>query len=430
MELVILDDRMLEFSRYNSFDSLVWNERYQEPGDFQLRSYGIQNTLDVFRRNMLVGVDNSDYVMQVTDIETEVDSQGNEVVTVTGKTLESIFAHRPAVPKISSVFAMEADWPDGWDFGYEDEEIANLDPFQDIIMQVIHHVDVLHYQREELSYLALPFQYYWFANSVDEGGVISRSKPQSYYVVDRSATVQDVFDELLPEAEMGIATLRPRAQGVFWETHKQAFENNPDRPGLFMFYRPRALKFLPTFDYLKEDYTSESVQTTSDYANVLFQADEDGVLSLGEPRTYHDWQVYEDTERTGLTSRVKLRERERFNLKQHELDNYGNEMAEHLFQGYTSSHTYSIETSGKFPYSPKRYYLGGEGSSDFFLGDIVRLNLQREKDVNVQVKEYIRTQDADGYKEYPTFAPYTELGGRNNPVFNQYTGGRRVRDWN
>lgn len=426
MELVILDDRMMEFSRFNAFDSLVWNERYQEPGDFQLRSYGIRNTLDVIREGLLVGIDKSDYVMQVTNIDTDVDSSGNEVVTVTGKTLEHIFAHRPAVPKISSVFAMDADHPDGWEFGFKDEEIANQDPFQDIIVEIVHRVDTLHYGRDELSYLSLPFQYYWFPNDVgkdDRLGVVSKSKPLTHYVVDRGATVEDVFAEMLPEAEMGIATLRPRPEGVFWETHRKAFAENPERPGLIMYYRPRALHVPPTFDYLKEDYTSESTQVDIDHSDILIQADEDRVHITG-----HDLGA--SAGRSGLTSRVKLREREKFNLSQHELDLYNYDMGKNLFQEYAQANTYSIETSGRFPYDYKRYALAGIAPTTFFLGDIVRLNLQEKKRIDVQVKEYIRTQDADGYREYPTFTPYTELGGRRNKLFSDYVDRSRSYNWN
>lgn len=441
MELVILDEDLIEMSRFSEFDSLVWNERYQEPGDFQLRSYGIENTLKVLHNGLLVGVDNSDFVMQVTNIDTDVDSLGNEVVTVTGKTLEHIFAHRPAVPKISSVFTMDADHPDGWGFGFEDEEVATLDPFQDIIYKVLTQTDTNHYGRSELKWLTLPFLYYTYATE-PAGGYHGISKLQRHYVIDRGATVQDVLDELLPEAQMGIATMRPRTNNSFWDYHNRNVEEDPTRPGMCIFYSPVRLRDPVTFDYLLEDFTSESIQKEGDFTNIEFRAHEDGVTANGDwytsmPDLDSEWHqssglLGDYREGGGLNRRVSLTEGLRFDLPQHELQKDHRSSAVRLFDQYAQANTYSVETSGIFPYSPKSYGLLRNSLNGFFLGDVVKLNLRGEEGeaVDVQVKEYIRTQDADGYKEYPTFTPARELGEWKNPDYSRYLNTTTQLKWN
>lgn len=441
MELVILDEDLIEMSRFDEFDSLVWNERYQEPGDFQLRSYGIENTLKVLHNGLLVGVNNSDFVMQVTNIDTDVDSSGNEVVTVTGKTLEHIFAHRPAVPKISSVFAMDADNPDGWEFGFEDEERATLDPFQDIIYQVIAQTDINHYGRSELRWLTLPFMYYIYSTQ-PAGGYSALPQLQRHYVIDRGATVQDVLDEMLPEAQMGIATMRPMSNSSLWDSHIRNVEENPTRPGMCIFYSPVRLRDPVTFDYLLEDFTSESIQKDGDFTNIEFRAHEDGVSANGDwytsmPDLDSEWyqisgQLGNYREGGGLNRRVSLTEVSRFDLPEHELQKDHRSSAVRLFDRYAEANVYSVETSGIFPYSPKFYGLSSGHPNGFFLGDVVTLNLrgEREGEVDVQVKEYIRTQDADGYKEYPTFTPARELGNWRNPDYSRYLNTTTQLNWN
>ena len=159
MELILLDNDMMETGRYSNFDSLVWNERYQSPGDFQLRSYGILETMRHLQREAFVSVSNSDYVMQIHDLSISIDSENNEVLTVKGKTLDYIYGFRPAVPKISSTTSMDADNPDGWTFGDEYGDYGEVDPLA-VIDRVLYDTDYKHYGRAELSGLSLPIQYY------------------------------------------------------------------------------------------------------------------------------------------------------------------------------------------------------------------------------------------------------------------------------
>lgn len=426
MELIILDDTYQEQSRFTNFESLVWNERYQTPGDFQLTSYGIQETYGTLPHNTLVGVDKSDYVMIVTSIESNVDPQGNEVVTVTGKTLEWIFGFRPAVPKISSVLSMEFENPDGWTWGDKYENEPYINPYA-VMIQVVDAVDQKHYYRDDLKFLELPFSYYSYTHEVgpEDEVMLSEVNNMTHYAIDRGSTVLDVFDELLPRAEMGVATLRPNANSKLAEDHlRNEYRISSDRHAMFVYYRPRMIQGegMISFDHAMEDYTSENVTEENNFPNSIAVATEDRVLFLGSAGFGGHG---------GLKSRFKLRERELQEASEFDRRdrNIKLEAGFSTFDELTQSRSFSLETSGVFPYSKKKYRFGDSGPDSYFLGDAIALNLLSGS-AHVQITEYIRTMDANGYREYPVFQLLRKIGNAYNNTILLHLNNAVWKDWN
>lgn len=421
MELIILDDRLEEVGRFSNFESLVWNERFQTPGDFQMTSYGIVETTAAIRTGMFVGSSRSDFVMQVLSIDTSVDTKGAEVVTISGKTLEYILSHRPAIQRVASISSMDAEHPDGWEFG-QPHNNPDEDPF-DIMRTVLHNIDDRHYSRAELSYLQLPFSYYEY--SEDNGiGIVSKSVKMPHYSIDRAATVQDVFDELLPQAEMGVATLRPNMNSALAESHtRNHWRETADRHALFVHYRPRIIlnEGQITFNHNMEDYTSESITRNVEYSNAIIQADLGHVLhARGEF----------PSETTGLAHRVKLQERDTSTLSDHESGLINRNIGFDVFDDYTQSITFSLETSGHFPFDQKKYQFGDRSENTYFLGDAVTLNLKGASGAVVQIMEYIRTMDANGYREYPVFQTMRKINNVYNVTILNYENLVESHQWN
>lgn len=96
MELYTLDPLFRREYIIDSFESLIWTERYNTLGDFQL---DISSTVDnrrLLTAGTLLAMNKSYRVMRVETIEDSVDSSGVKMLSVKGRSLESILLDRVA----------------------------------------------------------------------------------------------------------------------------------------------------------------------------------------------------------------------------------------------------------------------------------------------------------------------------------------------
>lgn len=431
MELVLLDNDMFEVDRFTNFDSLVWNERYQSPGDFQLRSYGIEEVTRILYGGRLVGISNSDFVMEVKEIGTDVDSNGNEIVTVSGKTPEGVFEYRPANQFIADLFFRDDVYPDGWEWGYPGiwnpggEYPHNLTDPMTILEDVIRRVDIEHYGRPELAHLRLPWAYHHYRDESGRG-IVGESEFLEHYTIPWDTTVYGVMEELLPLSERGIAVLRPNANSTLGQQHLRDMDRS--RPGMFVWYRPRYLKTEISFDYLQEDYTSESVNQSFEHANVHILTTDEGVHIYDGDGALMDpaWNraSVKGQANPGLHTRLSTTTKELLaeDVWDWEYKQTDNEVAELMFENYSGGNTFTLETSGIFPYDHKEYRFGDTSPDAYFLGDEVTLRTRGNLGITaqMQITEYIRSMDSSGYREYPTFKLRRRIGRREHEVITAF----------
>jgi hypothetical protein len=76
------------------YDAMIWTERFQVPGQFELTTYDIAPTLAALPEQTLISVRGSREVMVVETRSIEVDDDGNKVLKVTGRSLGFIFDKR------------------------------------------------------------------------------------------------------------------------------------------------------------------------------------------------------------------------------------------------------------------------------------------------------------------------------------------------
>jgi hypothetical protein len=103
MEVYTLDPLLRRESVIDSFESLIWTERFNEYGDFQL---DIRSTVDSRRLlipGMLLSMNESYRVMMVETIEDSVDSEGSKILSVQGRSLEAILLDRVAKESLSDL---------------------------------------------------------------------------------------------------------------------------------------------------------------------------------------------------------------------------------------------------------------------------------------------------------------------------------------
>lgn len=103
MELYTLDPLLRREAVVDRFESLIWTERFQEFGDFQLDIFSTQSTRSLFKTGTRLAMNESNYVMVVETVEDAEDSEGRRMLTVKGRSLESILTDRVAKESLSDL---------------------------------------------------------------------------------------------------------------------------------------------------------------------------------------------------------------------------------------------------------------------------------------------------------------------------------------
>lgn len=103
MDYYILDINFKRVSVIEGFSSMLWTERYNAYGDFELHIPTTAASKAQYKSGVRVGRQGSQYVMVVDTITDAVDDDGNQMLTVTGKSLENIFNGRVAMPTMDNL---------------------------------------------------------------------------------------------------------------------------------------------------------------------------------------------------------------------------------------------------------------------------------------------------------------------------------------
>ena len=90
MELIVLDTSLKMLSVLDTFESLIWTERYSAYGDFEVYTSINDSILEILKDDYYLWLKESDQTMIVEDRKIESDAENGNHFTVTGRSLESI----------------------------------------------------------------------------------------------------------------------------------------------------------------------------------------------------------------------------------------------------------------------------------------------------------------------------------------------------
>lgn len=76
------------------YESLIWTEKFFEPGEIELETYAIADTLSTIKIGSLLSIRESKEVMMVETISIQTDDKDVEKLKVVGKSVTSYLAHR------------------------------------------------------------------------------------------------------------------------------------------------------------------------------------------------------------------------------------------------------------------------------------------------------------------------------------------------
>ena len=96
MKIIVMYSDFTNLAVLDSFDSLIWTERYWEYGDFELVVGATKENIDLYKQDRYIWLDDSDEVMIIEDIEITTDIEQGDIMTIMGRSLTSILDRRVA----------------------------------------------------------------------------------------------------------------------------------------------------------------------------------------------------------------------------------------------------------------------------------------------------------------------------------------------
>ena len=94
MEPIVLDTDCTPLAVFDVYQSLIWTECYCEYGDFEIYTNADSTVRELFTQNRYLKMKGSDRVMIIETIKTTSDVENGDMITVTGRSLESILERR------------------------------------------------------------------------------------------------------------------------------------------------------------------------------------------------------------------------------------------------------------------------------------------------------------------------------------------------
>lgn len=94
MEIVLLDTNFVAVDILDDYASLIWSDRFQEYGDFEIYTPFNSRTFSKIKQNYYLINDNSEHVMIIEGLEIETNAETGSFYRITGRSLESILDRR------------------------------------------------------------------------------------------------------------------------------------------------------------------------------------------------------------------------------------------------------------------------------------------------------------------------------------------------
>lgn len=103
MEIYTLDALYQRKYVIDSYISLIWTERFNVYGDFQLDIFSTYQTRSILTLDTWLTMSKSNYIMRIESVEDDTDGDGQRILIVKGRSLEAILLDRVAKDSLSTL---------------------------------------------------------------------------------------------------------------------------------------------------------------------------------------------------------------------------------------------------------------------------------------------------------------------------------------
>lgn len=94
MQLEVYNTNFIRIAIADDYESLIWTDRYDSFGDFELYFGMRKELLDIYKEDYYLISDDSDYVMIIENVRTQTSVEEGNHLIVTGRSLESLLYRR------------------------------------------------------------------------------------------------------------------------------------------------------------------------------------------------------------------------------------------------------------------------------------------------------------------------------------------------
>lgn len=371
--------------------SLIWTERWQPTGEIQMKTPNISQVSKLVKEGTLLGLLDSKEVMVAESVLIGVDDDGSRELTVTGRTIESFAEERPRFintdsQAVAGAAYRQSDW----------------------IARHLYGIFVYAYIKEGVPGYVDPNEYIDTALPNTAAAVKIRRTETTANRAFVEGTIKDTIDRQLLDWNLGLRNIRPYSdidQVLSWNSSGQRMtiegpKTNYDKL-VFEVYdgldRSLSQTARPPVYFSYDDGYIDDIsyfRSIKDYKNVAFVSDEQG----------HSQVVY--AEGTSAAT-LKNRDRRIMEVKVPPSDPNGNTPA-----GNGNEAVVKLQAAGKIALSKQlktNLFTGNvlagspfKYNRDYFLGDKVTIRGEYGYLQDLIVSEYIRIDDREGPREYPT----------------------------
>lgn len=103
MELYVLDALFRRIRIVDRYISLIWTERFNTYGDFQLNVYSEYDTRSILTPDTYLAMNFSKYIMRIESFEDDVDDTGARVLIIKGRSMEAVLLDRVAKDSLDTL---------------------------------------------------------------------------------------------------------------------------------------------------------------------------------------------------------------------------------------------------------------------------------------------------------------------------------------
>lgn len=353
MQVVVANTNFETVAVVDEFESLLWVDRYNKAGDFELYLSAHSPALNYLKQDYYCFLTESEYVMIIEGIEIRTDAENGDRAIVTGRSLESILDRRII---------------------WKQTNIKNA-TLQNGIKKLVNEniISPEHSVRRISNFI--------FESTEDS--YITSEKFTAQYTGDNLYTV---VSEICESSGIGFkVTLNDSNQFVFklYRGINRTYDQS---------IYPYVI-FSPHFDnILNSDY----LESNKPLKNVTL------VLGEGEGNARKRKTVYTlESNPNGLIRRELFTdardissETEDGKLEDDEYEDLLVQRGKEKLAENTATKTFDGEVESTILFKYDR---------DFFMGDIIQIENEFGISGTARIVEFIRSQDKDGIKMYPTF---------------------------
>lgn len=94
MDILVLDKNLNSIAVIDTFESLIWTDRYSSCGDFEIYAPVSQAMINVLMRDNYLWLKESEHLMVIEKIEVKTDIENGNKLVVTGRSIESLLNRR------------------------------------------------------------------------------------------------------------------------------------------------------------------------------------------------------------------------------------------------------------------------------------------------------------------------------------------------